>query len=198
MSVHRREEFLDITMQLIAEEGFGGFSMQQVTRKMGVSEALIYKYFGSKENLLFACFEQMHISIASLFKGFQLPKLETLADFYNVAHSLWNMYFDFLVSCGHKTVYYFDYRDSPYIKTIMLNDDKARNTYFRDFGEIMHNLNSRYHFVEKIESAPLWTCILDTTGLFAKRVIRGELPRTQEGYEQIWRLISGGFLSSVN
>ena len=38
----------------------------------------------------------------------------------------------------------------------------------------------------------LWIYIIDVTGVFAKRVIRGELPDTEESYENIWRLISKG------
>lgn len=191
----RREDFLDITMQLVAEKGFGGFSMKQVTKKMGVSEALIYKYFETKENLLYACFESMHMRVAALFKGYALPSLGSPAALYAAVRGIWMTYFDFLVKNTYKTVYYFDYRDSPYIKSILEHDDEARSTYFKDFGALMHQINFLSHFTDRMSEAHLWTYVLDTTGIFAKRVIRGELPKTEESYEATWTLISGGILS---
>ncbi len=179
-------------MKLVAEKGLGGFSMKQVTRRMGVSEALVYKYFETKERLLYACFESVHMRIAALFRNFDLPVLGSMREFYDVVRRLWFTYFDFLVKGDYQTVYYFDYRDSPYIRDVERHDDEARVTYFKDFALIMHALNERVRFTEKVGGAHLWTYVLDTSGIFAKRVIRGELPATEESYEAIWKLIFGG------
>lgn len=191
----RREEFLDITMKIVVEKGFGGFSMKQVTGKMGVSEALIYKYFETKEKLLYDCFESFHMRVAYLFKNFALPELSTPRDYYSAIRALWFTYFDFLVKGDYKTIYYFTYRDSPYISYVEQNDNEARNTYFSDFARIMHEMNSHIHFTEKVEGDYLWTYILDTSGIFAKRIIRGELPNTAESYEKTWQLISKGLMA---
>lgn len=191
----REEEFINITMQLVAEKGLGGFSMKQVTRSMGVSEALIYKYFQTKENLLYACFESFHKSIASLFGNFAIPALGSPQEMYAAVRLLWMAYFDFLVNGDYKTIYYFAYRDSPYINEVTRHNDEAGQTYFSGFAQIMHAINSRMHFTEKVSADNLWTYILDTTGIFAKRIIRGELPKTPQSYEEIWRLMSGGIMS---
>lgn len=189
---NRRDEFINTTMQLEAEKGLGGFSMKEVTRKVGVSEALLYKYFESKDKLLYACFESMHMRIAALFRNFSLPQLKDPADYEAAVRSLWFTYFDFLVKSDYKTIYYFDYRDSPYIKNVEKHDDEARTTYFKPFALIMHTLNAQLHFTDKIDGAHLWTYILDTSGIFAKRIIRGELPKTAESYEEIFMLICRG------
>lgn len=191
----RREEFIDVTMQLIAEEGFGGFSMKQVTHKMGVSEALLYKYFESKDVLLYACFESMHRRVAALFSNYELPPLDDLGAVFCAVKGLWMKYFDFLVKSGYRTIYYFAYRDSPYINTVLKHDDEAAATYFKSFGMLMHAVNQKLHFTEKFTSAHLWTYVLDTTGIFAKRVIRGELPSTPESFEAIFTLVSRGYSS---
>ncbi len=190
---NRREEFIDITMQLIAEKGFGGFSMKQVTRKMGVSEALLYKYFESKDVLLYACFESMHRRIAALFRNYVLPPLDDMTAVYCAIKGLWMTYFDLLVKSGYRTIYYFAYRDSPYINTVLKHDDEAAATYFKDFGSLMHTVNEKLHFTDKFTSAHLWTYVLDTTGIFAKRVIRGELPASEESFETIFAFVSRGF-----
>ena len=191
----RRQEFLKTTMQLVSEKGFGGFSMKQVTCKMGVSEALIYKYFESKEALLYACFESMHRRIAALFVSYRLPPLEDARSVLWAIRGLWMRYFGFLVQCGYETIYYFAYRDSPYFKTVLKHDGEAAATYFRDFGQLMHAVNEKLHFTETFTEAHLWTYVLDTTGIFAKRVIRGELPATEESCEAIFTLVSRGFVA---
>lgn len=180
-------------MQLVSEKSFGGFSVKLLTRKMGVSEALLYKYFESKEELLYACFESVHESIAALFHGYDLPQLNSNEEIFAAIRGLWMKYFAFLVKSGYKTVYYFAYRDSPYINTVLKHDDEAAATYFRDFGMLMHLINEKLHFSDKFTSAHLWTYVLDTTGIFAKRVIRGELPSTPESFEAIFTLVSRGF-----
>lgn len=197
VKVGRKEEFIDTTMQIVAQNGLGGFAMKQVTSKMGVSEALIYKYFETKENLLYACFESFHMRVAALFRNFTLPPITSPQDMYAAIRSLWFTYFEFLVNGDYRTIYYFDYRDSPYIREVMKHDDEAAATYFKYFAAIVHNINTRARFTERSSGAHLWMYVLDTSGIFAKRIIRGELPRTEESYEEIWRLISQGILGVV-
>ena len=50
----RRGQLLDAAARLMEREGFHGVSMQALADEAGVSVGLIYKYFGSKEDLLLA------------------------------------------------------------------------------------------------------------------------------------------------
>lgn len=84
--------------------------MKQVNSKMGVSEALIYKYFETKENLLYACFESFHMRVAALFRNFTLPPITSPQDMYAAIRALWFTYFEFLVNGDYRTIYSFDYR----------------------------------------------------------------------------------------
>ena len=165
---------------------------------MGVSEALIYKYFETKEKLLYSCFESFHMRVAALFKNFRLPPINSPQDMYSAIRSLWFTYFEFLVNGDFRTIYYFDYRDSPYIREVMSHDSEVAATYFKYFAQIVHSINVRARFTERSSEDHLWTYVLDTSGIFAKRIIRGELPRTAESYEEIWRLISGGIMGVVS
>ncbi len=193
----RKEEFLDATMRIVAESGLDNFSMKKVTNSIGVSEALIYKYFPSKEILLYTCFESVHKRIAALYSGIRIPAIATAEDIYNFFRSLWTTYFTFLVDNGYKTIYYFDYRDSLYIRNVTERDDEAKRTYFKDFATLIHALADRFNLKQEVDSPFLWTYILDTSGVFAKRVIRGELPSDGAAFEQIWQLLSGGILGLI-
>lgn len=196
-SDNRKRELIDATMQIVAENGLNGFSMKKVTERAGVSEALVYRYFPTKDELLYASFESVNKRIAALFDSFVLPAFDSPQAVESAVRSLWLMYFDFLVKAKHCTVFYFDYRDSNYIRRIKANEREVGETYFRSFSKLIAVFNERFGIFERMSSDHLWTYILDTTGLFAKRLIRGELPSTPESYETIWRLIFGGISDLV-
>lgn len=191
-SINRKAELIDATMQVVAETGLIAFSMKKVTNRVGVGETLIYKYFETREKLLYTCFESVHRQIAALFCKIDLPDIQTQEKVYETIHTLWMSYFSFLVQNSYRTIFYFEYRDSSYIQQIMEGDEEVRSTYFRNFVGIFKTFENQFHIYGKMSGDFLWTYILDTTGIFAKRVIRGELPDTQESRENIWQLIFGG------
>lgn len=188
----KKELLLDATMKIVAENGLLSFSMRQVTKEVGTSETLIYRHFGTKENLLFQCFQTVDREIAALFAHEQVPELASREDVVQYIHGLWMRYFSFLIQNGYKTLYYFEYRDSPYIATVVKHGDQAAKTYFSGFAEAFHVLNQNYRVLEKVDSDHLWTYILDVTGVFARRIIRGELPQDAASRESAWRLIFQG------
>lgn len=192
VKLSRKEEFIDATMLIVAEGGLDNFSMKKVTRKIGVSEALIYKYYPTKEILLYSCFESVHKSIARLFHGMRMPIFTTSEEIFGFIRDLWLKYFTFLVRNGYKTIFYFDYRDSVHIRQIKERDEVVRHTYFKDFSDLIHSFNESFHFTQRSDTSVLWTYILDTSGIFAKRTIRGEITDSPEYYEYIWQLMSGG------
>lgn len=50
----RREAIVEKAAQLYAESGFLGCSIADLARACGISKSLLYHYFGSKEDILFA------------------------------------------------------------------------------------------------------------------------------------------------
>lgn len=57
----RREQLLDVTGELIAEQGFPAVSMQSVAQRAGVSRPIVYEHFGTLDGLLEALIErEMH------------------------------------------------------------------------------------------------------------------------------------------
>jgi AcrR family transcriptional regulator len=48
----RREQLLDVTMELVVEQGFHGASVQSVARRAGVSRPIVYEHFGDLNGLL--------------------------------------------------------------------------------------------------------------------------------------------------
>jgi AcrR family transcriptional regulator len=50
--VGRRQEILDASLDLFARQGFQGTSVREIARAVGVNEATLYHYFGSKAEIL--------------------------------------------------------------------------------------------------------------------------------------------------
>ena len=188
----KKEMFLDATMRIVAKNGLLSFSMRQVTNETGTSEALIYRHYTTKENLLFQCFQSVDQQIASLFTDEKMPVIHSEKELYEYIRSLWMKYFTFLVQNDYKTLYYFEYRDSPYIANVLEHETLSAHTYFKGFVDIFKAISQEHHSLNEINENYLWTYILDVTGLFAKRVIRGELPKDKGSYENVWRLIHSG------
>ena len=191
----KKEMLMDTTMRIVAQGGLAAFSMRQVTKEIGVSEALIYRHYETKENLLFQCFQDVDRQIADLFKDETFPAIVTEKDLYEYIHGLWMRYFTFLVRNGYKTLYYFEYRDSFYYETVQ-TDGKCgmsqTHTYFKSFADIFEAISKEHHIFDKVSPDILLIYILDVTGVFATRIIRGNLAEDEQNFENIWQLIYSG------
>src|SRR3982751_4724480 len=54
----RREQLLDATLSLIADQGYESVSMEGIARKAGVTKPVVYDLFGSRTDLLEALLER--------------------------------------------------------------------------------------------------------------------------------------------
>jgi AcrR family transcriptional regulator len=48
----RREQLLDVTMEIVAEQGFAGVSIHSVAQRAGISRPIVYEHFGDLPGLL--------------------------------------------------------------------------------------------------------------------------------------------------
>lgn len=68
----REQQLLDHAEELLIENGYGGFSIEDLCRAAGVSRPIVYEHFGSKDGVYIAClrrirgeFEQAMIDAAA-------------------------------------------------------------------------------------------------------------------------------------
>ena len=59
--VVRRQQILDAAISYFAEAGFG-VQTRELSRRLGVSQPLLYRYFPSKQDLISAVFEAVFMS----------------------------------------------------------------------------------------------------------------------------------------
>ncbi len=55
----RKDRIMDVALRVFAEKGFQNSTITEISKEAGVSEATIYEYFGTKEDLLFAIPEKV-------------------------------------------------------------------------------------------------------------------------------------------
>jgi TetR/AcrR family fatty acid metabolism transcriptional regulator len=55
----RKDRFMDAALRIFAEKSFPEATISEISKEAGVSEATIYEYFGTKEDLLFAIPEKI-------------------------------------------------------------------------------------------------------------------------------------------
>lgn len=194
-----KEDLEEAAMELVASIGMVNFSMRKVTERLRVSEAYIYRYFDTKESLLQCCYDKINDQLAKLFQV-ELPAVIEQCgekDPDELLYTLWKGYFSYWVENNYRTIYYFEYQDSVQFQFSDRKEKVRETASFLRFEECLQKLEKRCFPSRTVHIDYLWIYIIDVTGIFAKRVIRGELPDTEESYENIWRLISKGALGLV-
>src|SRR3981081_645942 len=51
----RSTQLLDLAEELLIENGYAGFSIDELCRAAGVSRPIVYEHFGSKDGIYLAC-----------------------------------------------------------------------------------------------------------------------------------------------
>lgn len=188
---------LQAAMDTVAEKGLDGFSMKQVTNRVGLSEALLYKYFVSKENLLLECFLSVNQQIAGLFANVQLPPQENLHVQYQFVYCQWVRYFRFMVENGSRSLFYYAYRDSSNLQNVLIRNNVRVAEEMEPFVMLTKGLRNDQLSISVPEDY-IWLFLLESTGAYVKYAIRNQIPMDQIDIDSIWRLISGGLIGLLN
>lgn len=193
----RKQKVMDATMKIVSEKGLESFAVLSAAKLAKVNEALVYRDFSTKENLLYECYNLVAKEVASLYENAPVIDLSDSTKSYTQVRDMWFAYFSFLVKNGYKTIYYQSYRDSYHMHTYIEKEKNGEAAKFTDFLSAIEPIFQTIPLPAGMTMNHVWTFIMDTSALFAKRVIRGELPDTQESYENIWNFIAFGMTSLI-
>lgn len=85
-SDERRDEFIQKSIKLFAEEGFES-STRELARRLGVTQPLLYRYFPSKQDLISQVYEAVYLrrwkpEWEDLIRDRSRPLAERLTEFY--------------------------------------------------------------------------------------------------------------------
>lgn len=66
--VQRRNQILESSFELFAEEGFGGVTFQKIANRCGIARTLIYRYFKDKEEIFLFAVKQGTDNISKIVR----------------------------------------------------------------------------------------------------------------------------------
>src|ERR1043165_28118 len=58
-----RQRIQDVTLELIAEQGYEKTSLREIAERLGVTKAALYYHFKTKEDILVSLFEDLAVSL---------------------------------------------------------------------------------------------------------------------------------------
>ena len=186
---NKQEELMNTTYVVVAENGIDTFSMKSVTMRLGVSEGLIYKYFDTREGLLFKSFVSFQKEIeATVLEKTAITLEGETAD--TKRERIWKEVFDFLLESNYKSLFYFEYRWSyrynDYLK-LMESSEEENGVGLKKFGEALLGRPVR---TTADQDAVNW--IVENTGMAVKKALLGDMKKDNETIHKIYRRIFYG------
>jgi len=187
----RRQKIIDGTMRVIAEKGLDTFSVIQVARKTHINEALIYRDFETKDNLLMSCYYSYQNKVANLYR--EISAKNSMKPLKENLYEVWYAAFCFMVDEDYRTIFAHAFRESSYREALMNEEKQGKPDYLYEAREKW--LGEKFN--QDINMSFIWTYVIDLSMEFAVRIIRGEFTYDEENIMQIWNLMFGGISSLI-
>jgi len=176
-------------MKAVRQYGLEGTRIQNISELAGLSQGALYRYFSSKDELMVACFTYVDRQAAALFEHLKLDPIAMLTDPMGAVKRLWQPYFRFWVARPDETVFYHRFRDSAMFPAY----DKTRDvSYFDDFVGMVRLFKKLFPRLDEIDQDLLWLHVLTTTVMYAKYVVEGVVPNTQETEDTVFQFLTTG------
>lgn len=177
----------EATILYVSEYGLENVTTKKVALSMGISEGSIFHNFPNKKALLTECLCHIDRQIDEVLKTVPINGLKITKTIRN----LWFAYFDYLTRHKSYAKFYRQFRQSSYYTDEV---KELQSQSFTFFSRFLKNHAKYFGFDPNF----YWVFLLETTLNFAVHVADGELPGTPRDVERIYRLVSHGFLGSLN
>ena len=151
-SAQAHKAILDATLELLAEEGFQGLSIEEVAARAGVGKTTIYRRWSSKEELVIDAIREVQINLSIVDTGNFRNDLMTLLKNANqsmIAHPL-------LGNLALKLIG--EYPSNPEIFQVYLT--QALIPRFQQFGQMVEQAQAREEIRRDID----WTLVVELIG----------------------------------
>jgi Transcriptional regulator len=181
---------IEAAISAVRETGLENLTTRQIAKLAETSPGNMYTFFSSKEELLEQCFYKVEREIAALFGHISPSSDEMLRDPAEAVRRLWYTYFGYLLQSPDRAVFYFRFRTSAAFPAFRQRRDRS---FFDDLTPLLMRLDERYRIFAQMDADLLWMYVLDTTLMYANRIIEGSLPDTPATANSIYRLLMRGF-----
>lgn len=184
-----RARIISATYRAVRQYGLDGTRVQNISALAGLSPGALYRYFKGKGELLVTAFTELDRRAAAVFDALPFDRGTIRSDPMGAFRALWQPYFRFWTVHPDETVFYHRFRDSELFPAFNRQRDVS---YFHTFVEEVDEFMDAYPSLRSINADLLWFHILNGTVMYAKYVVEGVLPNTEETEDSIFRLLSTG------
>ena len=193
---NKKDALLDAAIKSYAEYGEQGLTTKNLARVADCSEALIYRHFKSKDDLLRACYIRLHNKAVAAFEPVEYPENTSLSDVLEISKRYWLKVFRFFVDAGYESLFYFWFRMSDvFAELLKEGSEDITKAYTSSFMNMFEEMRVRFNL--DISAEHYRTYIVYFTGTFVSQVVTGKLPNTEESFDMIANLIFGGLITTV-
>lgn len=180
---------LSATMKAVRQYGLEGARIHNISEFAGISPGAMYRHFKSKDELLVVCFTHVDQQAAEIFEHLNFDSSAISADPMGAVKSLWLPYFRFWVAHPDETVFYHRFRDSAAFPKY----DKLRDaSYFGAFSRMVRAFMCAFPSLRRVNQDVLWLHVLTSTVMYAKYVVEGLLPDSQETEDTVFQFLTTG------
>ena len=180
---------MNTTYVVVAENGIDTFSMKTVTNRLGVSEGLIYKYFDTREGLLFKSFITFQRDITEHIKEETALVIDGESKDAR-RERIWKSYYRFLLECNYKSLFYFEYRWSYRYNEYLNMSEDGYQSYIEAIEEFSKALLGRSTMTTVDKDVINW--IVENTGLYVKKALLGDIEKDEVTAHRIYQMIFFG------
>ena len=187
---------MDAAIQSYAEMGEQGLTTKNLARAADCSEALIYRHFRSKDDLLRECYLRLHAKADKEFASFDLSGDLSLEEIVERSRGYYMELLRFFIDAGYESLFYFWFRMSDSFSDLLKEgSEDVTKTYTSSFMNVFEDLRKRFNL--RISADFYRTFMVFVTGTFVEQIIKGKLSDTVENHEMIADLIFGGIMKTL-
>ncbi len=191
----KKDALLDAAIESYAKDGEQGLTTKNLARVANCSEALIYRHFKSKDDLLRACYLRLHKRANEYFKPMEISDGASVSELIAAGEEYWIKAFKFYVEAGYESLFHFWFRMSDaFVEMLKDDNEDLRDVYESSFMTAFEGIRTKLDL--QISADHYRTYIVFATGTFLAQVVTGKLPNTEESYKMMADLIFGGLMST--
>ena len=192
----KKDALLDAAIKSYAESGEQGLTTKNLAKVAGCSEALIYRHFKSKDDLLRACYLRLHKKANASFEPIAVPDDASIYDIAKITMDYWMGVFTFFVDAGYESLFYFWFRMSDsYLELLKEGSADVADAHTTSFMKMFEAIRVKLNL--EISPGYFRTYLVFAMGTFVAQVVTGKMAKTEENYISIRNLIFGGLMSTI-
>lgn len=183
-----KELFFEGTIHAVANVGMENLRTKMVADSAGFSEAAMFRYFSSKDDLLCQTFLEVDRRVSNVFMDlFRKTNLKT-ESFIDATHRIWKQIYRYLIEHGNETLYLIRFRYSA-----LYTDEirSMRQAYGGSFEHIYVILEERFGSAINTYREFLVNYIFELTLCFAEKILTGRVKDSEVVENRLWAAITG-------